>query len=237
MRSLLLLSAITLFFSSCSNQEEIEKYQRQLRESNEALEEVIEFRMADFRMKAAENPTKAKEWYELSKSLHSYSYLAINGWDIDIDSSKAFLVKLKNELEIEPFGIDPSDSVQISDLGKSDSLVLKNRILIYLSSCLKNLSQSTTGGGFITPEIYPLKFQTGDSTMILLSTNFIPLFKNSVKLNNLKDVSFKPYSSVGYFFLPNKRANAPISGQVEFADEATLSSFTIEFYTDTTNGL
>ena len=59
MRTLILSIITVLFATGCTDQERIDQYEKQLKESNEALEKIIDFRMSSFTAAAYENPEKA----------------------------------------------------------------------------------------------------------------------------------------------------------------------------------
>ncbi len=228
MRSLLLLSVSILFLSSCSNQEEIEKYQKQLRESNEALEEIIGYRRVNLLNRARENPAKGQQWYDLGQQIISITKTIINEWEgydnkvaVRIDSLNALIKSHHPNLEF---------SSDLYLLSKSDTLALRNDLLLFLNKSLQFLDFSTrTSEGLIILNIQPIKFRNEDSTLVVLNSNFIPPTQPQITLTSPKGIEVKPLVSIGYFKMDEKTINLPISGSVEFSDHTGLKSFRIDF--------
>jgi hypothetical protein len=234
MRSLLLLSAITLFFSSCSNQEEIEKYQRQLRESNEALEEVIDFRKIYLDMAAAKNLQKSGKWKELGDEYVKTCDEIIQNWPFDkgvLQSHSAKLTSLMEEGEIESRNCKLClDSFPVIE----NSLLIKSHLLNNLNCVLQQLARNGSfRGHIITPDLAPYSIEVGDTNLNVLFFNLqdvLPEF--IVAFEKPEAVDFGLHSSLGSFFIKKPHQDSIIRGSVQFIDYSSLQTKKLHFQFD-----
>lgn len=234
MRYLIFLSTLTLFFTSCSNQKEIEKYQKQLRESNEALEEVIDFRRLQIRSRAVENPERALKWLKVTEVYDSICEGLTNG-EIGVNNQTMTELRLisdtlflKNRPEDLTFG---KNSLK-------DSLLLKNKVLNHLNKWLQRMTMTTDPNscGYIPLQITPTFINLGDSTMVIINSNFcIGTNAYLLSMKSPKEFSPKTQQSLGYFILPSANMSTNVSGELEFTEPSTLRAFKMAFTTDTTN--
>ncbi len=229
MRYLILLSALTLSFCSCSNQKEIEKYQKQLRESNEALEDVIEYRRHAFKMAANENPAKATIWLELSESYSALAFSLVESWPNNPAGTKNSLAML-DSLDKYHFKEKCSIRLNLNSLSANDSLIVKSRVLNHLNTALTRFGWSTNvsdGCGWSPLLSKPVVFSGADSSLILVTSNVDRSVGFSVNFNNDEEINFRRQYSMGYFVV--KTDNLPIAGNVEFNFENALSHTNVDF--------
>ncbi len=233
MRHLLFLSAIILFFTSCSNQEEIEKYQKQLRESNEALEEVIDFRRLQIRSRAVENPERALKWLKVTEVYDSICEGLTNG-EIGINNQTMTELKLISDtlfLQNRP------EDLTFGKNSLKDSLLLKNIVLNHLNKWLQRMVIATDPNfcGWEPLTIKPIFMRFGDSTLINLTSNFcLNQNKYLVSIDAPDNVDFKDSHTLGHFILPAQMENFEVSGKVEFIEHSAMRAFKLYFKNDTT---
>ena len=226
---LLIISAITLLFvSSFTDQERIDQYEKQLKESNEALEEVINYRRRLMRSKAIENPEKAGYWKDLSEQYYSASLLTVSHYD-----ETDFTDSLLQTLRFDESWNNVSDKLE--PLSTDDSIVAKNVILNQLNKTLLTIAMNTSSSNdeIIIPLITTKVFPNKDSTLVILVSNF-PLRDNNfdVYLENPTEVKIKPLHSLGYFFIKPYQASNNINGFVNFRNDYQLRSWQIKFSND-----
>tara|TARA_R110000850_G_scaffold93731_4_gene198269 strand:+ start:901 stop:1683 length:783 start_codon:yes stop_codon:yes gene_type:complete len=233
MRYLILLSALTLFFTSCSNQKETEKYQKQLRESNEALEEIIDYKISSFNIAWAENPRKADHWAKKAHTYFDQCQDIMSKWPLTDSAAinfKSTLEKLQSsDFEKSPCSINP---ILLQE--KSFEL-FKNHVQInlncYLGQMLINIGHSDK---WLNTYVEPVKMRTGDSILVMLEGNLLsPMPDFVVTFDNPEPIKFNSATSLGYFFLPKNYKDSTISGQVEivstkYSQEVEYYPFTIE---------
>ncbi len=233
MRSLLFLSALALFFCSCSNQEEIEKYQKQLRESNEALEEVIDYRILLIKSRATENPDRALKWLKVTEVYYSICKGITEG-TVDFNSAtRAELKRISDTLFIQK---RPKD-LMLENNGNKDSLLLKNSVLSHLNKWLQRMAITTDPNfcGWEPLTIKPIFMRFGDSTLINLTSNFcLNQNKYVVSIDAPVNVDFKDSHTLGHFILPAQMENFEVSGKVEFIEHSAMRAFKLYFNNDTT---
>ncbi len=231
MRSLLLLSVLAIFFCSCSNQEEIEKYQKQLKESNEALEEVIDFRKIYLDMAAAENLQKSGKWKELGDEYVKICDEIIQNWPFDngvLQSHSAKLTSLQNDGEIKPGNCSLClDSFPASE----NSLIIKSHLLNNLNCVLKQLARNGSfRGDIITPDLAPYSIEVGDTNLNVLFFNLqevLPEF--IVAFEKPEAVDFGLHSSLGSFFIKKPYQDSIVRGSVQFIDYSSLQTKKVHF--------
>lgn len=232
MRSLIFISAIILLFSSCSNQEEIVKYQRQLRESNEALEEIIEYRRVNLLNRARENPARALKWLKVTEVYDSICKGLTYGKSLNNQT----LSELKLISDTLFLNNRPED-MTFENNNLKDSLLIKNIVLNHLNKWLQRMVITTDPNfcGWKPLTIKPTFMVVGDSTLVNLTSNFcLNQNKYVVSIDVNDHVDFKESHSLGYFMLPAQMKNFEFSGNVEFLEHSAMRAFKLYFNNDTT---
>ncbi|WP_417592604.1 hypothetical protein [Owenweeksia hongkongensis] len=231
---ILIFSAITvLFASACSDQERIAQYEKQLKESNEALEKIIDYRRIVMKRRAAENPMKGGPWKDLSEQYYESSYLILLHLN-----QPSFIDSVINTLEHpEEIYIKHWNSlaVNLNSLSTNDSTIAKSLILNELNQILlfiTNITSASSCGGGI-PYIVPKLIPTGDSVIVFLTSDFrVQIDDFVVNFDEPSGQNFKPINTLGYFFLPNHHKEKSLNGTVEIIDNDGLYSWQIRFSKD-----
>lgn len=222
-----------VLFSACSHKEQIAQYEQQLKESNEALEEIINYRRMVMKMRAVENPTKAGPWQELGELFYESSYLILDHLDqpnfIDNVVHKLILPediynKHWDSLRLNLKSLSPDDST----IAKSLVLNELNQTLLFITNIT---SASRCGGGipYIVPKIIPV----GDSTLVFLTSDFNVNHKDFViNFDKPYRQNFKPINILGYFFLPQDYPKESLNGTVNIIENDGLYSWKVKFSKD-----
>ena len=201
-------------------------------ESNEALEQVVANRRVHLKYRAADNPVKAGVWYKLAEKYSTICKELIHSPTSSIPEK----LRILNRLDDSVFTKQGYDTLRLQSLMASDSIIVKSMVLKHLNNRLNEIYNMTnfTFCGFRLPTIKPVAFNLGDSSLIVLQSNFI--VDNSeyqISLESPSDSKFISQYSLGYFF-SKKNENHRTSGEIEFINKSSLGGFKLAFNNDTT---
>lgn len=217
-----------VLFSACSHKEQIAQYEQQLKESNEALEEVINYRRRLIQSRFLENPVKAKNWHALSEQYYEASQIAISHF-YEPDFIDSLFQTLKTSEDWNKVG------EKLKSLSKDDSIVAKNVVINQLNKALQMIDWNTTASndGIIMPSIVPKIISNQDSTLVILTSNF-PIRDNNfdVFIEHPAESKLKPLNSLGYLYFEPYHPSETIRGFVNFTNDFQLRSWQIKFSTD-----
>lgn len=233
MRNLVLSLFSILLITSCTDQEKIAQYETQLKESNEALEEVINYRRMVMMRRAAENPAKADSWKNLSEQYYSSSLQIISHLN-----QPSFIDSVVNALEFnEEINHGQWDSVasKLKKLHMEASVIGENIVLNQLNQTLQIITNysSTTYCGFTLPYIVPKVIPGKDSSLVLLTSNVrMPDHNFIVTFNEPGNLRFHSFNTLGYTFISSNSANKKLSGTVDIISDDDLWSWKTKFSKD-----
>lgn len=233
MRSLVLSLFSILLITSCTDQEKIAQYEAQLKESNEALEGIINYRISYFNMMAAENPEKAGPW---AKKAHAYFEVcqnALKNWPL-------------NKSQVDYFS-SSLDQLKGSDLPNNECLTLdlnidipsfeafRNQIQLNLNCYLKELAYNISVCDlWWISYVKPVRVKMKDSTLIILEgvlTQHLP--KYTVSIDQPFQIDINASTSLARFVIPNKYEDSIITGRIELFDNYSPNVEYFSFKVDT----
>lgn len=212
----LAFSVITLLFTAaCTDQERIEQYEKQLKESNEALEKIIDFRMSRFTVAAYENPEKAGAWAEKARAYFGECHKILEKWPLGNSEADSILGSLE-KLQGSDF---KNSNCSFPPFNIKDSCFefFKNQLQIHLNCYLTELSGNVSITDMSwSSYVKPIKIEIGDSTLIILEgvlNEYIPDY--AISFEKSYPIKFYKSTSLGHFFLPNELKYSTIKGKLE----------------------
>lgn len=205
-----------ILFSACSHKEQIAQYEQQLKESNEAIEKIIDFRMSSFNAAASENPEKAGPWAKKAQAYFYKCQEGIKSWPLNDAEANNFIASLQ---VLQPPNFDKSFCPLNSLSLQSESAeIAKNAILTNLNCYLRTLHNNIGHSDrWFDIFVSPLKLNLGDSILVMLEGNLVsPMPEFVISFDNPSQIKLNTSTSLGFFFLPKSYEDSILTGQVEF---------------------
>lgn len=207
-----------VLFSACSHKEQIAHYEQQLKESNEALEGIINYRISSFKMMASENPEKAGPWAKKAYTYFEACQNVIENWPLNKSDADNFLASL-DELRNLDLAHIQCPNIELNTDDPSFEF-FKNQIQINLNCYLKELAHNISVADlWWISYINPVKVKMEDSTLIILEgvlTQHVPNY--TVSIDQSFKIDLHTSTSLAHFFIPKKFEDSLITGKIELFD-------------------
>lgn len=180
-----------------------------------------------------DNPAKAGYWHKIGERYYHCCLEIIHWPKANITEKIIHLNKINDSI----FSTRPYDTLSLGLLTDSDSIIVKSIVLNHLNDQLNNLENLSNSVfcGVKIPEIKPMRFNFGDSSLVIIQSNFV--VDNSeyqVRLLNPENSKFISQYSLGYFISANNIESNFTSGEVEFINKSSFGGFKLAFDNDTT---